>query len=73
MRADFAYCSKVITAEVVQLVGTILPTVALFQVFDANAAVTGGILRARGKQVRFSFPVLVRVWLTWFRVYWCPA
>jgi len=36
--------------EVVVLVGAILPTVALFQVFDANAAVTGGILRARGKQ-----------------------
>ncbi|KAK2459611.1 hypothetical protein APHAL10511_008366 [Amanita phalloides] len=36
--------------EVVQLVGQILPTVALFQVFDANTAVTGGILRARGMQ-----------------------
>ncbi|KAF8630233.1 hypothetical protein AX15_003035 [Amanita polypyramis BW_CC] len=36
--------------EVVKLVGMILPTVALFQVFDANTAVTSGILRARGKQ-----------------------
>ncbi|KAF8736131.1 hypothetical protein AX14_000853 [Amanita brunnescens Koide BX004] len=37
--------------EVVQLVGSILPLVALFQVFDANAAANAGILRARGKQV----------------------
>ena len=29
----------------------ILPVVALFQVFDGVAAVTGGILRARGRQV----------------------
>ncbi|EDR01957.1 multidrug/Oligosaccharidyl-lipid/Polysaccharide flippase, partial [Laccaria bicolor S238N-H82] len=36
--------------EVVGLVASILPLVALFQVFDGNAAVTGGILRARGKQ-----------------------
>ncbi|KAG6899947.1 hypothetical protein C0993_005070 [Termitomyces sp. T159_Od127] len=39
--------------EVVSLVASILPLVALFQVFDGNAAVTDGILRARGKQVRF--------------------
>ncbi|KAF9459120.1 MATE efflux family protein [Collybia nuda] len=37
--------------EVVNLVASILPLVALFQVFDGNAAVTAGILRARGKQV----------------------
>lgn len=37
--------------EVVSLVASILPLVALFQVFDGNAAVTAGILRARGKQV----------------------
>ncbi|KAF8331803.1 MATE efflux family protein [Amanita rubescens] len=36
--------------KVLQLVRTILPTVALFHVFNANAVVTGGILRARGKQ-----------------------
>ncbi|KAF8067574.1 mate-domain-containing protein [Lyophyllum atratum] len=37
--------------EVVNLVASILPLVALFQVFDGNAAITAGILRARGKQV----------------------
>ncbi|GLB39336.1 putative MATE efflux family protein [Lyophyllum shimeji] len=37
--------------EVVKLVASILPIVALFQVFDGNAAITAGILRARGKQV----------------------
>ncbi|KAJ7594178.1 mate-domain-containing protein [Mycena floridula] len=37
--------------EVVELVASILPLVALFQIFDGNSAVTGGILRARGKQV----------------------
>ena len=37
--------------EVVALVASILPLVSLFQVFDATSAVTGGILRARGKQV----------------------
>ncbi|KAG6876375.1 hypothetical protein C0993_003593 [Termitomyces sp. T159_Od127] len=37
--------------KVVSLVASILPLVALFQVFDGNAAVTAGILRARGKQV----------------------
>ncbi|KAG6894960.1 hypothetical protein C0992_003752 [Termitomyces sp. T32_za158] len=36
---------------VVSLVASILPLVALFQVFDGNAAVTAGVLRARGKQV----------------------
>ncbi|KIL64533.1 hypothetical protein M378DRAFT_162975 [Amanita muscaria Koide BX008] len=36
--------------EVVTLVGTILPIVALSQILDSNAAVTGGIFRARGKQ-----------------------
>lgn len=38
--------------EVVTLVASIVPLVALFQVFDATAAVTGGVLRARGRQVR---------------------
>ncbi|KAJ7089340.1 MATE efflux family protein [Mycena belliarum] len=36
---------------VVDLVATILPLVALFQVFDGTSAVTGGILRAKGKQM----------------------
>ncbi|KAH6900841.1 mate-domain-containing protein [Coprinopsis sp. MPI-PUGE-AT-0042] len=36
--------------EVVQLVATILPLVALFQVMDGIGAVTAGILRAVGKQ-----------------------
>ncbi|KZT39453.1 MATE efflux family protein [Sistotremastrum suecicum HHB10207 ss-3] len=37
--------------EVVALVAHILPWVALFQVFDGLATCTGGILRARGKQM----------------------
>ncbi|KAF7761744.1 hypothetical protein Agabi119p4_9736 [Agaricus bisporus var. burnettii] len=37
--------------EVVSLVASIMPLVALFQVFDGTAAVTGGILRAQGKQL----------------------
>ncbi|KAF9441560.1 MATE efflux family protein [Macrolepiota fuliginosa MF-IS2] len=37
--------------EVVQMVAGILPLVALFQVFDGTSAVTGGILRAQGKQL----------------------
>ncbi|KAH7882453.1 hypothetical protein F5I97DRAFT_1931629 [Phlebopus sp. FC_14] len=36
--------------EVVKLVASILPLVALFQVFDGTGAITGGIFRARGKQ-----------------------
>ncbi|KAH0833269.1 MATE efflux family protein [Lanmaoa asiatica] len=36
--------------EVVLLVASILPLVALFQVFDGTTAITGGIFRARGKQ-----------------------
>ena len=39
------------SAEVVSLVASILPLVALFQVFDATSGVVGGIFRARGKQV----------------------
>ncbi|KAJ3970492.1 mate-domain-containing protein, partial [Lentinula raphanica] len=35
--------------DVAEMVARILPLVALFQVFDGNAAVTGGTLRARGK------------------------
>ncbi|KAG7087969.1 hypothetical protein E1B28_012010 [Marasmius oreades] len=37
--------------EVAAHVSSTLPLVALFQVFDGNAAVTAGVLRARGKQV----------------------
>ncbi|KAF9059686.1 mate-domain-containing protein [Rhodocollybia butyracea] len=36
--------------DVAKMVASILPLVALFQVFDGNAGITGGILRARGKQ-----------------------
>ncbi|KAJ3984107.1 mate-domain-containing protein [Lentinula detonsa] len=36
--------------DVAKMVAAILPLVALFQVFDGNAGITGGILRARGKQ-----------------------
>ncbi|KII84673.1 hypothetical protein PLICRDRAFT_357130 [Plicaturopsis crispa FD-325 SS-3] len=36
--------------EVVSLAASILPLVALFQLFDGLSAVTSGILRARGKQ-----------------------
>ncbi|KAJ7880448.1 multidrug Oligosaccharidyl-lipid polysaccharide flippase [Mycena leptocephala] len=36
---------------VVKMVACTLPVVALFQFFDSTTAVTGGILRARGKQV----------------------
>jgi hypothetical protein len=44
--------------DVVKLVASILPVVALFQVFDSLSGVSGGILRARGKQVRFrTFPL----------------
>ena len=39
------------SVEVVLLVASILPIVALFQVFDGMAGITGGIFRARGKQV----------------------
>jgi multidrug resistance protein, MATE family len=35
---------------VVAMVASILPVVALFQVFDGVSAVTAGILRAEGKQ-----------------------
>jgi Na+-driven multidrug efflux pump len=35
---------------VAMMVAAILPLAALFQVFDGNAGITGGILRARGKQ-----------------------
>ncbi|KAF8135002.1 mate-domain-containing protein [Boletus edulis] len=37
-------------AEVVSLVASIFPLVALFQVFDGTAGIVSGIFRARGKQ-----------------------
>jgi len=37
--------------EVIALVASILPLVALFQVFDGTSAVTGGILRVKGQQL----------------------
>ena len=40
-----------ISTEVVTLVASIMPLLALFQVFDGTSAVTAGIFRARGKQV----------------------
>ena len=36
------------------LVASVLPLVALFQVFDGLAGTTGGVLRARGRQVSRS-------------------
>ncbi|GLB43714.1 putative multidrug oligosaccharidyl-lipid polysaccharide flippase [Lyophyllum shimeji] len=36
--------------EVVNLVAAVIPIIILFQILDANSAVTSGILRARGKQ-----------------------
>ncbi|KAG2342759.1 MATE efflux family protein [Suillus weaverae] len=41
--------------EVVTLVASILPLVAMYQVFDGIGAVTSGILRARGKQLVGAF------------------
>jgi Na+-driven multidrug efflux pump len=44
--------NDVLTAcvDVAKMVTSILPFVALFQMFDGNVGITGGILRARGKQ-----------------------
>jgi MATE family multidrug resistance protein len=54
---DWHFVVKLVS-EVVTLVASILPLVALFQVFDGASAITAGILRARGKQAnsvhRFS-------------------
>jgi len=48
------FCERNLTGnwntEAIALVAAILPLVALFQVFDATSAVTGGIMRAMGKQ-----------------------
>lgn len=43
--------------EVVSLVASIIPLVALFQVFDGLSAVTGGVFRARGQQVSTPIPL----------------
>lgn len=57
--------------DVALMVASILPLVALFQIFDGNAAITGGILRARGKQgtgallnLRSAFVVQAPFWHT---------
>lgn len=44
---------QTISLEVVALVASIMPLLGVFQVFDGIAAITAGILRARGKQVRW--------------------
>ncbi|KAN0092817.1 MatE domain containing protein [Tylopilus felleus] len=49
-RHKVAYIFNSDPPEVVSLVASILPLVAVYQIFDATAAVTGGIFRARGKQ-----------------------
>ncbi|KAG1836277.1 mate-domain-containing protein [Suillus subalutaceus] len=54
--------------EVVTLVASVLPVVAMYQVFDGIAAVTSGVLRAQGKQVSASGYYVIGipfgVWLT---------
>ncbi len=57
-------CLLTIATDVVKLVASILPIVALFQVFDGLNGVSGGILRARGKQVCFCTFLLSGVDLT---------
>jgi MATE family multidrug resistance protein len=46
-----ALADSLLPVEVVSLVATIIPLLALFQVADGIAAVTAGILRAQGKQL----------------------
>jgi Na+-driven multidrug efflux pump len=53
--------------EVVKLVSSIMPLLALFQVFDGTSAVTGGVLRARGKQFVGALLNLRRVLLSYSR------
>ncbi|KZT10436.1 MATE efflux family protein [Laetiporus sulphureus 93-53] len=62
--------------EVVVLVASILPLVALFQVFDGLGGVTGGILRAIGKQFTgallnltayYVIGIPFGLWLTFWR------
>ena len=50
MRGQNYSLDGVLHAAVVTLVSSIMPLLALFQVFDGMSGVTGGILRARGKQ-----------------------
>jgi Na+-driven multidrug efflux pump len=50
----------------VKLVSSIMPLLALFQVFDGTSAVTGGVLRARGKQFVGALLNLRRVLFSYF-------
>lgn len=62
--------------EVITLVASMLPLVALFQVFDATSAVTGGIMRAMGKQFTGALLNLSAYYLLgipvgiWFAFWW---
>lgn len=47
---ELVYIELTPNIDVAEMVASILPLVALFQVFDGNAGITGGVLRARGKQ-----------------------
>ncbi|KAJ3712157.1 mate-domain-containing protein [Lentinula raphanica] len=50
VRNSFAYLFNN-DPEVVSLVASVIPILAAFQIFDATAGITSGILRARSKQV----------------------
>jgi Na+-driven multidrug efflux pump len=50
-----SFSTHSLSIEVVALVASIMPLMGIFQVFDGISAVTAGVLRARGKQVRSVF------------------
>jgi hypothetical protein len=63
----------IVIVGVITLVASILPTVALFQVFDFLNGVSGGIMRARGMQVHFRVSSILEQKnddLCWTG-YWC--